>query len=124
MIVNWCDVRPTEGTVLAANSGLPDPHGPLCPTGVLGALPPAVAGCHTRHGHVGAVSEEDQGGQQAGQGAEQAELDDARATQLELIHKKATQEGATAARWYHQVPCGRGRGSGRGSEVSLTHHVL
>lgn len=40
-------------------------------------LPPVVAGGHARHGHVGAVREEDEEGQHAGQAAEQAEPDDA-----------------------------------------------
>lgn len=98
---------------------------PVNPNWSAGPLPAVVVGRHARHGHVGAVREEDQDGQQAGQGAGQAELDDARATKLQLVHKEAAQEGAASTRRHHQVPCERGRAQpGLGGPGSLPRLII
>lgn len=60
------------------------------------------------HGHVGAVEEEDEGGEEADQGTDHAESDDAPTAQVQLLHNVAAQEGASTSGWYHHVTCREG----------------
>lgn len=68
-----------------------------------------VGSGHTGHGHIGAVHEEDEYGQQADDSAQHAEADDATAAQAELLDEVPAQEGATPACGHHHVACGGGK---------------
>lgn len=56
------------------------------------------------HGHVGAVDEKDEDGEQTDHRAQHAEADDASTAQVQPLHDVAAQEGAAATCWYHHVP--------------------
>lgn len=58
---------------------------------------------HSSHRHVGAVQKEYKDSHEAHQSTEHAETDDATATQVQLLHNVATQEGATPSSRYHHI---------------------
>jgi len=70
--------------------------------------------CDTGHGHVGAVDEEDEDGEQTDHRTHHAEADDATTAQVQSLHDVAAQKGAAAAGWYHHVSWGGG-----GAEIGM-----
>jgi len=66
------------------------------------AVPRGAVGLRdASHGHVGAVDEEDEDGEQADQGTQHAEADDAAAPKVQTLHDIAAQEGAPPAGRHH-----------------------
>ena len=63
----------------------------------------AIGRVHPSHGHVGTVDKENEDSQQADQGTQHAETDDATATQVHPLDDVAPQEGAPPTSRYHHV---------------------
>lgn len=62
-----------------------------------------VRHCDTSHGHVGAVDDKDEDGEQTDHGTHHAEADDTSTPQVQLLYNVATQEGAPTSCWYHHI---------------------